>query len=147
MLNYPLRVLLVDDDKEQAQAFAKLLSKRIAPARLEIFFSDNPSAGVKDSHDLRPCIVFLDLMFPGVTDWKETARMIPQFKGVVVVVSELPSAEISMECRSCGAVDVFTKDKINGLIEIIIHVVTNIRLNSMARQPVVQEALQNGCVR
>lgn len=139
MNSYPLRVLIVDDDIAQSQALAKLLKSKIKPAQLETFFSNTLEEGISLAKELIPCIVFLDLVFPG-QDWKTTAAAIPRFNGQVVVVTMMDTLEVEMECRKHGALTVFSKAKIQGVIEIIIHVVTNIRLNSLAR-----EGRKDGC--
>lgn len=142
---YPLRVLIVDDDVVQSEALAKLLKLRIAPAQLEIFFAYTVQNGIRMAKDLFPCVIFLDLIFPEST-WRETAARIPEIEnGAIVVVTELDTPDVEMECRARGALTVFTKSKIAGLIDILIHVVTNIRLNSLAREGVAKEGLKNGC--
>lgn len=134
-----LRVLFIDDNQGQSDVLAKLIRKRIAPAKVELFFATNLESGVVDSHRLMPCLVFLDLIFPETPDWRVTAKAIERIKGTVVIITELDNAEVEMECRACGAACVFGKAKIQGLIEIIVHVITNIRLNNLSR------ALKNGC--
>lgn len=125
----------MDDDVVQSEALAKLLKLRIAPAQLEIFFAYTVENGIQMAGELIPCIVFLDLIFPETNDWRKTVESIPKFEGrPVVVVTELDTPEVEMECRAAGAFTVFAKSKIRGLIEILIHVVTNIRLNSLARE-------------
>lgn len=141
---YPLRVLIVDDDTKQSDALAKLLKLKIAPAKLEMFFASTVEGGIRMANELTPCIVFLDLIFPE-SAWQETAAKIPEFKGAVVVVTELDTPEVEMECRARTALTVFAKAKIPALIDILIHVVTNIRLNSLARNDIAREGLTNGC--
>jgi DNA-binding NtrC family response regulator len=133
MISDTLRVLFIDDDQAQSDVLAKLIRKKIAPAQVELFFATNLEAGIADSHSLIPCIVFLDLVFPETPDWRVTAEAINRVKGTVVVVTELDTADVEMECRARGAVCVFGKSKIQGLVEIIVHVITNIRLNNLAR--------------
>lgn len=140
MISYPLRVLFIEDDLKQAEVLAKLLRKRIAPANLEVFFAPTLEQGVRASHALIPCIVFLDLVFPGLNDWHATAKAIPDIRGSVVVVTEMDNEEVEMECRANGALDVFSKSKIRGIIEILVHVVTNIRLNNLARETMAAKA-------
>lgn len=138
-ISYPLRILIVDDNADHAEVLASLIRKKIAPAQLEIFFSLNLEDGIKMSHQLIPCIVLLDLVFPE-NDWKTTCASIPRFRGAVVVVTEADGVDIEMQCRKSGALTLFPKSKIKGLIEIVVHVIANIRLNNLAR-----EALHNGC--
>lgn len=131
----PLRVLFVEDDRPQAEALAKLLRKRIVPASLEMCYAQTIAEGLKRKAELLPCIVFLDLQFPEA-DWHSTVSAIPQFKSgegtIVIVITEMDLAEVEIECRAAGATEVFSKQKIPGIVDIIIHVVANIGKNMLA---------------
>lgn len=129
-----LRILIVDDDQEQSELLARLLRKKIKPARLEIFFANSVEEGIRRSRDLIPCVVFLDLVFPNESGWEQTAARIPDFKGTVVVITNYDDQNVEMACRKCGATTVFPKSKLHGLIEMIVRVVSDIRLNNIARE-------------
>lgn len=136
MVALTLRVLIVDDDKAQCDALGKLLTAKLAPACVEIFCAHTLEDGIRLSEELIPCIVLLDLVFPDECDWRATAQSICRFRkeSTTVIVSELDSPEVDFECRKCGAVAVFPKGKIRSLIEILVYVVSNVRLNNLARQ-------------
>lgn len=136
MIALTLRVLIVDDDKVQCETLAKLIRNKIAPAEVEVLFSHTLEEGVRMSHEAIPCIVLLDLVFPDECDWKATALSICRFRkeSAVVVVSELDFPEVDFECRKCGAVATFPKRSIRSLIEILVYVISNVRLNNLARE-------------
>lgn len=144
MNDQSLRVLFIDDDVNLAEVMSKLIKTRCYPATVEAFFATSLEEGIKKSQELIPCIVFLDLLFPDNAGWKHTADQIHRIRGAAIICTQLPEDDMETElyCRKKGAIDVFHKDKVIGLIDVLVRTLTNVRLNALARSAVVSKKME-----
>jgi len=100
------RLLAIDDDP-QALAF---MADALQDEGLEILTAENPEAGFEMFLRLRPRIVLLDLLMPGVGGMDMLKRIISSDPGAnVIVISAHYSAESAMEAIQQGACDYLTK--------------------------------------
>jgi DNA-binding NtrC family response regulator len=87
-----------------------LIADALDDEGLEILTAENPEAGFEIFVRLRPRIVLLDLLMPGVSGMDILKRMIGSDPGSnVIVISGHYSAESAMEAIQQGACDYLTK--------------------------------------
>ncbi|WP_420455312.1 sigma-54-dependent transcriptional regulator [Rubrivirga sp.] len=101
------RIFVVDDDRH----YARLLSYRLDKAaghEVSVFHSGEDALDALDR--LRPDLVFLDIMMPGIGGM-ETLRRLQLFEPdlPVVMISAQGTAEVAVEAMKGGATDYITK--------------------------------------
>lgn len=106
----PLRVLIVDDDKQLLGFLTELLEFPNGQTILETA-ADGFDAGQK-VHSFLPDVVLLDLMMPGIKG-TEVCRRIKNFPGQAVIrviaMSGYLTSEVEQELLDAGAERCFTK--------------------------------------
>ncbi len=101
------RIFVVDDDRH----YARLLSYRLDKApghEVSVFHSGEDALDALDR--LRPDVVFLDIMMPGIGGM-ETLRRLQLFQPdlPVVMISAQGTADVAVEAMKGGATDYITK--------------------------------------
>lgn len=100
------KLLAIDDDP---QALA-LIADALGDEGLEILTAEDPEAGFQLFQSLRPRVVLLDLLMPGVSGTDMLKRIVSSDPGAnVIVISGHYSAESAMEAIQEGACDYLTK--------------------------------------
>ncbi len=100
------KLLAIDDDPQTLT----LISDALGNEQLEIVTSQDPKAGIDIFLQVRPRIVLLDLLMPGVSGMDVLKRIIGSDPGAnVIVISGHYSAESAMEAIQQGACDYLTK--------------------------------------
>jgi len=100
------KLLAIDDDPQTLS----LIADALGDEGLEILTAETPDAGFEMFLQLRPRIVLLDLIMPGVSGMDVLKRMIASDPGSnVIVISAHYSAESAMEAIQQGACDYLTK--------------------------------------
>jgi len=100
------KLLAIDDDPQTLT----LISDALGDEGLEILTAENPEAGFEIFQQVRPRIVLLDLLMPGVSGMDVLKRIIGSDPGAnVIVISGHYSAESAMEAIQQGACDYLTK--------------------------------------
>ncbi len=100
------KLLVIDDDPQTLSVIADALGDE----GLEILTAEDPDAGFEMFLQLRPRIVLLDLIMPGVSGLDVLKRMIASDPGSnVIMISGHYSAESAMEAIQQGACDYLTK--------------------------------------
>jgi len=75
------RVLVVDDDNE----LTDLLRIVLEPKGFEVLTSSSGLEGIEMAHQLKPDVIVLDLLLPGVDGW-QVCREIRSFSAVPILV-------------------------------------------------------------
>lgn len=100
------KLLAIDDDPQTLT----LISDALGNEQLEIVTSEDPTAGIDIFLQVRPRIVLLDLLMPGVSGMDVLKRIIGSDPSAnVIVISGHYSAESAMEAIQQGACDYLTK--------------------------------------
>jgi DNA-binding NtrC family response regulator len=100
------KVLAIDDDSQTLS----LLSDALGDEGLEILTANDPEVGFEMFLRLRPRIVLLDLVMPGISGMDMLTRIINADPAAnVIVISGHYSAEAAMEAIQQGACDYLTK--------------------------------------
>ena len=100
------KVLAIDDD---AQTLS-LIADALGDEGLEVLTAEDPEAGFRLFQSLRPKVVLLDLLMPGVSGMDILERIVSSDPGAnVIVISGHYSAESAMEAVQRGACDYLTK--------------------------------------
>jgi DNA-binding NtrC family response regulator len=100
------RLLAIDDDPQTLS----LIADALGDEGLEILTAQDPEAGFQLFQSLRPRVVLLDLLMPGVTGMDMLERLVRSDPGAnVIVISGHYSAESAMEAIQQGACDYLTK--------------------------------------
>jgi len=100
------KLLVIDDDPQTLS----LIADALGDEGLEILTAENPEAGFEMFLRLRPRIVLLDLILPGVSGMDMLKRIIASDPGSnVIVISAHYSAESAVEAIQQGACDYLTK--------------------------------------
>lgn len=115
-----VKILLVEDNRKQAETLTRFLNKVAPPNTLEMFQADNLETSLTMSRELKASVTFLDLLIPlrpgeapiPATDWRVVAAHIRDYFPPVIVITALDDFEIEFECViKQGAQAVFTKPK------------------------------------
>lgn len=100
------KLLVIDDDPQTLS----LIADALGDEGLEILTADNPETGFRLFQSLRPRVVLLDLIMPGVSGMDMLERIVRTDPGAnVIVISGHYSAESAMEAIQQGACDYLTK--------------------------------------
>jgi len=100
------KLLAIDDDPQTLS----LIADALADEGLEILTAADPEAGFGLFQSLRPKVVLLDLLMPGVSGMDMLERIVSSDPGAnVIVISGHYSAESAMEAIQQGACDYLTK--------------------------------------
>jgi|HubBroStandDraft_6_1064221.scaffolds.fasta_scaffold84172_2 DNA-binding NtrC family response regulator len=102
----PLRLLAIDDDRENLD----LIRSALEQDGLEVLTEHDPEEGFRTFLRVRPRMVLLDLVMPGVSGIEILERMITVDPGVdVILITAHYSAESAVEAIQKGACDYLTK--------------------------------------
>ena len=106
-----MRVLLVEDDASLAVLFRMFLN-RMGKGALEITHAFTGEEALQRVNEIRPDVVLLDIMLPGM-DGIEVCRRLcaqPDLAGIkVVMVTALDSEEKRRESLAAGAIEYWVK--------------------------------------
>jgi DNA-binding NtrC family response regulator len=101
-----LKLVVVDDDPKNL----KLVNFILASAGLEIHTASDPQAGMELIHRLRPQIVLMDLVMPGVQGMELLEKIVEFDPGIdVILMTGYYSTESAVEAIQKGAADYFPK--------------------------------------
>ncbi|MGH8740548.1 MAG: response regulator [Burkholderiales bacterium] len=81
---HPRRVLVVDDNLDAAHAFANLV-ERILGHKVE--FAINGYAALQLAKKIRPEVVFLDLVMPGINGFELARRLKHEFGDAIRIIA------------------------------------------------------------
>src|SRR5438045_1968674 len=99
-------LLAVDDEPQNLD----LIKAALGEFDLEIVTANDPSTGLQIFNALRPPIVLLDLMMPGMTGMEVLERIIASDPGTdVVLMTAHYSTDSAVEAIQKGACDYLTK--------------------------------------
>ncbi len=100
------KLLAIDGDPQTLT----LIADALGDERLEILTAEDPEAGFRLFQSLRPKVVLLDLLLPGISGMEMLERIVASDPGAnVIVISGHYSAESAMEAIQQGACDYLTK--------------------------------------
>jgi len=100
------KLLAIDDDPQTLS----LIADSLGDEGLEILTTEDPEAGFHLFRSLRPKVVLLDLLMPGLSGMDMLGRIVSSDPGAnVIVISGHYSAESAMEAIQQGACDYMTK--------------------------------------
>jgi DNA-binding NtrC family response regulator len=101
-----MRLVVIDDDPKNL----KFVSFILANAGLEIHTASDPQAGLDLIHRLRPQIVLMDLVMPGVQGMELLQKIVEFDPGIdVILMTGYYSTESAVEAIQKGAADYFPK--------------------------------------
>jgi DNA-binding NtrC family response regulator len=101
-----MRLVVIDDDP----ANLKFVNFILASAGLEIHTASEPQAGLDLIHRLRPQIVLMDLVMPGVQGMELLQKIVEFDPGIdVILMTGYYSTESAVEAVQKGAADYFPK--------------------------------------
>jgi DNA-binding NtrC family response regulator len=101
-----MRLVVIDDDPKNL----KFVSFILASAGLEIHTASDPQAGMDLIHRLRPQIVLMDLVMPGVQGMELLQKVVEFDPGIdVILMTGYYSTESAVEAIQKGAADYFPK--------------------------------------
>jgi len=101
-----LRLVVIDDDAKNL----KFVNFILASSGLEIHTASEPQAGMDLIHRLRPQIVLMDLVMPGVQGMELLQKIVEFDPGIdVILMTGYYSTESAVEAIQKGAADYFPK--------------------------------------
>lgn len=102
----PARILCVDDEP----FFSTVIEAQLIPLGCEVFKAKNGATALRLVKEIRPHIVLLDIMMPGMNGLETLAeiRKIDPNVGVIMVTS-IMDEEIARQALDAGAYDYVTK--------------------------------------
>ena len=101
-----MRLVVIDDDPKNL----KFVNFILASAGLEIHTASDPQAGLDLIHRLRPQIVLMDLVMPGVQGMELLQKIVEFDPGIdVILMTGYYSTESAVEAIQKGAADYFPK--------------------------------------
>ena len=99
------KVLIIDDEPDTTEIFQEMLVN----TQFEVTTTNSGADGVKIARQLRPDVVMLDLMMPGMNGW-EVCRAIRSFSQVpILILSAVTGAEGVTRTLNEGATDYLVK--------------------------------------
>ena len=128
------RVLVVDDEKEIRRA----LKTGLGYHDFEVHAVGSAEEALPELGSWRPDVVLLDLGLPGIDGFDLLARMRPQTRAAVIVVSVMPGQDDKVRALDLGADDYVVKPF--GIEELVarIHAVLRRQVDVTEGEPVVR---------
>jgi two-component system, chemotaxis family, response regulator WspR len=120
---YPIMVLLVDDQLMVAEAIRRMLAGQ---GNIDFHYCANPAEAIKVARDVRPTVILQDIVMPGVDglDLVRRYRTESSTSGIpIIVLSSKEEATVKNEAFEAGANDYLVKlpDKIELIARIRYH--------------------------
>jgi len=101
----PKTVLTIDDDT----AITELLAMLLRTHGYEVLTANNGEEGIKAIKDMKPHVVVLDLMMPGMDGW-QVCKHVRTFSNVpIVILSALDDPAMIASALDAGADDYLVK--------------------------------------
>jgi len=135
-----MKILIIEDDKGQAETLAKLLKKqRERQGDLDVECAPTLHDGISKGQMFKPDVTLLDPGLPDVSDWKESLNAIKELPRPVVVVTGLDDRDhqITLAAFMAGAEDVFHKPFCTTLTDRLLSAVTSAVLRYRARMGIL----------
>ena len=106
------RILVVDDDVEMTD----LLKIILEPSTFEVFAANTGAEGVRLARELKPDVVILDLLMPGMDGW-DVCKEIRSFSQVpILVLSAINKPGMVARALDEGADDYLLKPMPSGVL-------------------------------
>ncbi len=120
-------ILIVDDEEKNI----KLLKAMLTPGNYRLHSAPNGETALSLVHDIRPDLILLDVMMPGIDGFEvcrrlkqdENTKMIP-----VLMVTALREKEYSMQSMEAGADDFLSKPV--DMTELVVRVKSMLRIKA-----------------
>lgn len=117
----PVRIVVIDDDPKNL----KMVNFTLSNGELEIHTASDPRIGLDMITQLRPQIVLIDLILPGIGGMELLQQIVQLERGIaVILMTGYYSAEGAREAIKMGATDYFPKpfspNKLRERIELIV---------------------------
>jgi len=117
----PVRLVVIDDDPKNLKMVNFILSN----GELEIHTASDPRIGLDMITQLRPQIVLIDLILPGIGGMELLQQIVQLERGIaVILMTGYYSPESAREAIKMGATDYFPKpfspNKLRERIELIV---------------------------
>ena len=117
----PVRIVVIDDDPKNL----KMVNFTLSNGELEIHTASDPRIGLDMITQLRPQIVLIDLILPGIGGMELLQQIVQLERGIaVILMTGYYSAEGAREAIKMGAADYFPKpfspNKLRERIELIV---------------------------
>ncbi len=117
----PVRIVVIDDDPKNL----KMVNFTLSNGELEIHTASDPRIGLDMITQLRPQIVLIDLILPGIGGMELLQQIVQLERGIaVILMTGYYSAESAREAIKMGAADYFPKpfspNKLRERIELIV---------------------------
>src|SRR5882672_2500637 len=101
-----MKLIIIDDE----QANLDLISAALEHLDLEIHTTTDPRQGLELVHSLRPKIVLLDLVMPGIQGMDALRQIVSIDPGIdVILMTGYYSTESAVEAIQAGATDYLPK--------------------------------------
>lgn len=102
----PVRLVVIDDDPKNL----KMVSFTLSSAKLEIHTASDPRVGLDLIARLRPQIVLIDLILPGIGGMELLQQIVQLERGIaVILMTGHNSPELAAQAIQMGATDYFPK--------------------------------------
>lgn len=110
-----MKILIVEDHKEHADALCRLLTKRME--RVDCKIVHTLEEGLRESIDFRADVTLLDLCLPG-SSIHEVIHSIPKFPPPVIVVTDIvdEDQQIQLECYAYRAQSFISKGTLGNIL-------------------------------
>ena len=102
----PVRLVVIDDDPKNL----KMVRFTLSSGELEIHTASDPRVGLDLIAQLRPQIVLVDLVLPGIGGMELLQKIVQLEQGIaVILMTGHNSPELAREAIQMGAIDYFPK--------------------------------------
>ena len=117
----PVRLVVIDDDPKNL----KMVNFTLSNGELEIHTASDPRIGLDMITQLRPQIVLIDLILPGIGGMELLQQIVQLERGIaVILMTGYYSPEGAREAIKMGAADYFPKpfspNKLRERVELIV---------------------------
>lgn len=99
------KVLLIDDDVE----LCKIINMALTKAGFQVDVSHNAIAGIQKAYAMRPDVIILDVMMPGMDGWQACERFREMTETPIIFLSALGGQDDVVKGLSIGADDYIVK--------------------------------------
>lgn len=99
------RVLIIDDEAQMRRLVSAILVKEEA----RVFTASNGAEGLRKLYEVRPNLVILDVMMPGMDGWQVLRRIREMTDVPVIMLTVLTKGEHEVRALRGGADDYITK--------------------------------------
>lgn len=108
----PIKLLIIDDDRNLTDILKKYLEQK----KFEVTAVNSSAAGIEAARQVKPEVILLDLMMPGIDGWQVCAAIRAFSRSPILIFSGVINPDMVTRALNEGADDYLVKPAPPGVV-------------------------------